>query len=133
MAILAPGLFESEADADAVLVAPLTDVTEPMSKVFVSVSLMPEVILILTVQLLFAANEPPEYCAEPAPGTSLQAPPQVPTETFGGFATVIPVGKVSRKPIPFKAYAVGLVIFTVMVAADPPLTLTGKIPFTMFI
>jgi len=74
-----------------------------------------------------------------APAEAVNVPPQVPTLTCGGEATImprpVPLSKMkeSVKPIPVRGAVVGFIRVIDMTDEEPPVTLSGAKPFTTLI
>src|SRR5512147_2244429 len=96
---LAPGRLVREALAGWGLLAPLVVVTAPASIVLVRLPLTVMVMLRERVQVPKGGRLPPLNEKKLSVGKAVIVPPQVPTEGFTGFATIIPAGIVSVNAI----------------------------------
>jgi hypothetical protein len=77
--------------------------------IFVRLPLTIIVALRVNVQVPDAGRLPPLKEKEPAPGTPLNLPPQVPMLKFRGFARIIPLGISSVNAISVSATVPGLI------------------------
>ena len=131
--MLAPGRFVKVAAAGCGFVAPLNVVTAPAGIVLVRLPLTVMVVLRVNVQFPAADRLPPLNENVPAPGAPVSVPPHVPTFRLAGLAIIIPArGRVilSVKAIPVKGVLLGFVNSTLNVDDAPPVTESGRKPFT---
>ena len=131
--ILAPGRFVKVAAASCGFVAPLNVVTAPAGIVLVRLPLTVMVVLRVNVQFPAAGRLPPLNENVLAPGTPMIVPPHVPTFRLDGLAIMIPASGsaiLSVKAIPVRGVLLGFVNTTLNVEDAPPVTESGRKPFT---